>query len=106
MVRGTSHRARCRLARSIERAVRERRPAGAAIPVDAAEVAPVAGDLLLIAAVLRSEVPVQERGLRQLRRLLTDGAGPLFYPRWRGELARRVRQATAALVQPPASTTS
>jgi hypothetical protein len=59
------------------------------------ESAPALSEL---AALLRADVPLYARGLALLTRLLTDGAGPLYYSRGDpGALSRALGDARAAL---------
>ena len=70
------------LAAGLEHAVgRAQRPPygfSAEIPVDRVAVAGNSERLLAIAGVLRSERAVPDQGIAAARRLLTDGASPLY----------------------------
>lgn len=70
------------LAQGLRRAVRDAAHAGprvsAALPVQRRAVGPVAESMMATAALLDGDDPVGAAGLERLRRLLTDGASPLY----------------------------
>jgi hypothetical protein len=70
------------LERAVERAAQPRRTAFTAVVPVSREAAGPARDVLLdIAERLRRPRPVSDEGVAQVRRLLTDGAGPMYYAR-------------------------
>jgi hypothetical protein len=89
------------LAAAVERILwssrRARPELTAAIPIDRRAVRDASLALAAVAARLRSPEPVTPQGMVLLRRLLTDGTGPLYRSRRRGELGHRVREVAAAL---------
>ena len=96
----TAQRRRRRYAEGLEHAVERADrpwPFTAAVPVSREATEGARAPLLDIAERLRQPRPVTGEGLAAVRRLLTDGAGPLYYgpP---GEL-RRVAQATLAALR-------
>jgi hypothetical protein len=99
--RMVSPRARRRLAEDLEEAVfraeRPTAPFSAVVPVslDAARGARCA--LLDLAERLRAPRPVDPNGVRMARKLLVDGAGPLYVPLEPGELRHAARRALWAL---------
>jgi hypothetical protein len=66
---------------AVERAEGPRRTLTAAVPVSREAAGPARGALLDVAERLRQPRPVRPEGLTAVRRLLTDGAGPLYYGR-------------------------
>ena len=64
---------------AVERSARPRPPLTAVVPVSREAAGDARGVLLDIAERLRQPRPVRPEGLTQVRRLLTDGAGPLYY---------------------------
>jgi hypothetical protein len=66
-------------------------------PTSREAVAESCDELGLLAARLLAPAPVEARGVAQVRLLLSDGAGPLYWARRPGELRRRVREAREAL---------
>jgi hypothetical protein len=96
----TSEAERHRIARTLRRVVRAAhrgRPFGAAsVAVDRVNI--VAAEEVIDAITLRlhSPRPVAAMGMARLRRLLTDGGGPM-YAGGRGDLGGRLRAALAAL---------
>jgi hypothetical protein len=99
--RMTSERSRRRLAEDLENAiVRAERPSApfsAAIPVCSEATGEACGALLDLAERLRAPRHVDPSGVRLARRLLHDGAGPLYVPAHPGELRAAVLQALEAL---------
>jgi hypothetical protein len=92
-------RRRRRYAEGLERAVEcGRRPwaFSAAVPVSPEASGEARGPLLDLAERLRQPRPVAVDGLERVGRLLTDGAGPLYYGR-PGELRAAARAALDAL---------
>jgi hypothetical protein len=96
-----SERSRLRLAtaieRGIDRAQRPRRGFTAAIPVSSEAAHDAHDALLALARRLREPGYVDPEGMRETKRLLVDGAGPLYAPEWRGELRRTAIRAREAL---------
>ena len=97
-------RRRVLLARRLEALVAEaehphRRPGAvsARVPLDGAEVRRARAVLLELAVELRSEAPVRAEGLRQVRDLLTDGAGPVYLRRYDGDVTDAAEAALRAL---------
>jgi hypothetical protein len=71
------------LARSLERLVEDadagpRAPLSAAIAPSRARVQEARPELLILAAELRSDRPVEPRGLAAIRVLLSDGSSPVY----------------------------
>jgi hypothetical protein len=64
--------------RAVRCAREPRRPLSPEVPVDRVAVAAAADRLLALAAVLRSERELPAEGVREARRLLTDGGSPLY----------------------------
>jgi hypothetical protein len=96
-----SERSRRRMAASIDhcidRAAHPRRGFTAAIPVSA-EAADGARDALVaLAERLREPGYIDPDGMRTVRTLLVDGAGPMYAPQWPGELRRAATRAREAL---------
>jgi hypothetical protein len=89
------------LADGLERAVadaeRPRRPLSAAVPVRAGEVIDDKDGLLALAALLRSTRQPSPRALALTRRLLIDGASPLYVADAPQSLRDAVAQAAGAL---------
>jgi hypothetical protein len=81
--RAGSDRARRRYAegleRAVERAAERRTRLTAVVPVALEAAGDARGALLDLAERLRQPRPVRPEGLALVRRLLTDGGGPLFY---------------------------
>jgi hypothetical protein len=79
--------------------IRAQRPwsRGAAVPVSREQVEVARHEILYIAGRLRDERRVRPRGVALLRRLLSDGGGPLYVPSVNDELYRRLREVTNAL---------
>jgi hypothetical protein len=102
----TSERSRRRLAEEIEEAVARggRRPRGlsAVVPVTGEAAHLARGVLLDVAERLRAPRPVDPAGVRLLRALLVDGAGPLYVPQEPGELRAAALRALSALDRPGA----
>jgi len=97
----TRPRARARMTRTLTGVLLEAgEPAarrGAAVPVRRSEVEVARDEIARVVARLRDPRPVRARGMAMLRRLLTDGDGPLYAPNAEDELWRRVRRASIAL---------
>jgi hypothetical protein len=93
--------ARRRLAEDIEEAVT--RASGpqvgytAAVPVSRDAASGARGALLDLAERLRAPRPVDPAGVRLVRTLLVDGAGPLYVPQEPGELRGAALRALDAL---------
>lgn len=74
------------LARSVEQLLEEAarghapKPAGLRIPVRRDRILEAADALQMLIDRLLASVPVPARGVAGVRILLTDGAGPLYYP--------------------------
>lgn len=96
----TSERQRRTFARTLAWVLRQtrevRRGPTAAAPVDRRNVAAVEDVILAIIARLQSTRPVSAMGMARLRRILIDGAGPL-YAGGRGDLDGRLRAVLAVL---------
>ena len=93
-------RARRQLSRALQRILREAPRApwpGARMPVRRNEVMDSRDDLNLLARRLLAPAPVDVRGVAQVRLLLSDGSGPLFWRRSADDLRGRVREAIEAL---------
>ena len=92
---------RRRLSEDIERAVEEAsvpaRLLTAAIPLNRRSVESCRPSLLALAHDLRSPGPVYARGVAQVRRLLIDGASPLYVSSDPYDLEEEVRRAKSAL---------
>ena len=67
------------------------------VPVDLEEVRIAERQLLELEDLLISPGPVYCRGVVMASQIVSDGAGPLYAPRRRGELRERVTGATRAL---------
>lgn len=96
-----SQRSRRRMAawidRAIERAQHPRRGFSAAVPISS-EAADDARDALLALALrLREPGYVDPDGMRTVKTLLVDGAGPLYVAHWPGELRQAATRALEAL---------
>ena len=93
--------ARRRLAEGIEEAVarggRRQRGLTAVVPVSSEAAHLARGALLDLAERLRAPRPVDPAGVRLVRALLVDGAGPLYVPQEPGELRGAALRALAAL---------
>jgi hypothetical protein len=94
-------RARGELSRALQRILREAssrapRP-GARMPVRRNEVMDARDDVNLLARRLLAPAPVDVRGVAQVRLLLSDGSGPLFWRRSADDLRGRIREAIEAL---------
>jgi hypothetical protein len=88
------------LGRALERILAEPAPAAlirVRVPVRRREVTRARDDLRLLAQRLAGPAPVDVRGVAQVRVLLSDGSGPLFWRRSADELSGRVREAIQAL---------
>lgn len=88
------------LGRQLRRIVKdahERAVTGARVPLNRNQVLEAEDDLRLLASRLQSPARVSARGVAKVRLLLTDGCGPLFYPRGTKDLGTAVRDATSAL---------
>jgi hypothetical protein len=92
---------RRRLAESLELAVerggRPVSPFTAVVPITAQAAGAARAPLLDLAERLRQPRPVRPEGLRIVRWMLTDGAGPLYAPASPGHLRRIARRALEAL---------
>ena len=99
--RMASARARERLAKHLEHAVaqadRPRAPLSPAVPVCGPAVHEARGVLLDLAERLRAPRRVDPDGVRLARRLLIDGAGPLYVPVHHADLRAAALQALQAL---------
>jgi hypothetical protein len=97
--------ARERLARALDAVLGEldgtrASRAGAAVPIDRCEAQIARSELIRLAERMRDGQPVAARGVARLRRLLCDGASPLYLPSPAGtddELWRALRRAAIAL---------
>jgi hypothetical protein len=67
------------------------------VPADPDEVRIARPTLMATAKLLRSGEPVTARGMLLVRRLLTDGNGPLYLPREPGEFGSELRAAITRL---------
>jgi hypothetical protein len=89
------------LATAIDRLVAEAVRPGprpvTAVPVSWAAVRTARTELHELAGRLRAPAPVPARGVALVRRLLTDGAGPMFYAARAAELPTATRRASASL---------
>jgi hypothetical protein len=88
------------LGRQLRRIVRdahERAVSGPRVPLNRSQVLKAEDDLRLLASRLQSPTRVSAGGVAKVRLLLTDGCGPLFYPRSTKDLGAAVRDATLAL---------
>ena len=96
-----SARARQRLAKHLEHAVaqadRPPAPLSPAVPVCGPAVNQARGVLLDLAERLRAPRRVDPDGVRLARRLLVDGAGPLYVPVRHDDLRAAALQALQAL---------
>ena len=92
---------RQRLARALERVVRDaRQPAPLIrpqVPVRRAAIRDCAQDLEALIRRLRDGEPVDPRGIALTDRLLTDGASPLYYDAGGPSLSYTIRSARLAL---------
>jgi hypothetical protein len=99
--RMASAHARTRLARHLEHAVaqadRPHAPFSAAVPVCGPAVHHARGALLDLAERLRAPRRVDPDGVRLARRLLIDGAGPLYVPVRHADLRAAALRALQAL---------
>jgi cytochrome c551/c552 len=87
-----------RLEKAVARAERGDTPFSAAVPVCHAAAAGEARSALLdLAERLRGPRRVEPDGVRLVRRLLVDGAGPLYVPAEPGELRAAALEALRAL---------
>lgn len=86
-----------RVEQLVEEASRGRipRPSAARVPIRRAGVLDAADVLRVLIDHLRARGPVPARGVAQVRVLLTDGSGPLYYPG--GDLRTRVMDAIGGL---------
>jgi hypothetical protein len=85
------------LERAIEAAAEPPRRFSGAVPVAREEVLRAMPVLLELIARLRDGVPAWPTGVAVVRRLLFDGAGPLYAPAHPGALRREADQARSAL---------
>jgi len=76
---------------------RPQRQRGAVVPICRQEVEVARDEIRRIAERLRDPRPVRPRGVALVRRLLSDGNGPLYVPSANDELWRRLRRAAVAL---------
>jgi hypothetical protein len=92
---------RCAMAQRLEQIVAEvDRPALpriAAVPVCRDEVRAARSELLRVAALLRESHQVDAAGVALVRRLLSDGSGPLYWPRAHDDLYRQVHNVAERL---------
>ena len=99
--RMASARARARLAKHLEHAVaqadRPHAPLSPAVPVCGPAVHQARGVLLDLAERLRAPRRVDPDGVRLARRLLVDGAGPLYVPVRHADLRAAALRALQAL---------
>lgn len=84
------------LAVVIEEASGRHRVAGA-VAANASAIRANKVGLLALVERLRAPAPVPARGVACVRHLLTDGAGPLFYPRTAGQLKFEIERAFSGL---------
>jgi hypothetical protein len=96
-----SERSRRRLASSIDRCIdparRPRRGFSAAVPVSNEAAYDAHDALLALAHRLREPGYIDPDGVRTVRTLLVDGAGPMYVTKWPGELRRAATRACEAL---------
>ncbi|MCV7321430.1 hypothetical protein AWB99_08410 [Mycolicibacterium confluentis] len=96
----TSDRERCGVARTLRRVsvqARQTRPLRpATVAVHRANVIAAEGAIDAVVQRLHSPLPVSAMGMARLRRLLTDGTGPM-YASGRGDLDGRLHAALAEL---------
>ena len=94
-----SPRARGLVAHGLERALREdgRRGLSAAVPVNRQAVEAARPYVAQLVEVLRSTAPVAPCGVVRARRLLTDGASPLYRPASSSQLRDAAGQALRSL---------
>ncbi len=102
----TTRRARERLADALEAHLAEahrpaRRGYGPAVPLCRVEVLWAAPELRRLALCLRGNGEVPAQAIARVRRLLTDGHGPLYQHSPPGTLARVFRSATAGFCDEP-----
>jgi hypothetical protein len=94
-------RTKTRLARTCEaivlQAQQPRRGSALTVPLDWPTVRRNTPDLLAIAARLAKPAPTSPCGVARIHLLITDGAGPLYYPRHAGDLHRAISAAIEAL---------
>jgi hypothetical protein len=99
--RRVSERSRRRLAASIDhcidRAQRPWRGFSAAIPVSEEAAHDARDALVALARRLREPGYIDPDGMRSVRTLLVDGAGPMYAPQWPGQLRRAANRAREAL---------
>lgn len=98
----TTRRTRTRLADALEAHLDEARRAaprgrGPSVPLCRGEVLRAAPELRRVVACLRGGGEVRAQGIARLRRLLSNGHGPLYQHSPPGTLARAVAAATAGL---------
>ena len=87
------------IARSLRRAVRDAHTApvfSSRIPVHPRNIAAAEELIDMIALRLHSPLPVRARGMARLRRVLSDGGGPLYWY-GKGDLSGRLGAALAEL---------
>lgn len=97
----TRPRARRRLARALEAVLRDAGDPGwrgaAAVPLCREQIEDARDEIVRVIERLHHPAPVRARGMVLLRRLLTDGNGPLYVADGDDELWRRLRRAAIAL---------
>jgi hypothetical protein len=84
------------LERAVANAERPRRTLSASVAVSASEVIATKADLLMLARLLRATPDAPPRALAITRRLLIDGASPLYVADARQSLRDAVAQAVGA----------
>jgi hypothetical protein len=82
---------------AVERAQETRRQWSAEVPVTREAAGDARGALLDVAERLRQPRPVRPEGVDEVGRLLTDGAGPLYYRGLPGDLRAAAMLALLAL---------
>jgi hypothetical protein len=96
-----SPRCRRKLAAALNRAVRDAEqppaPFTAAVPLQRREILAARGEIERLAHDLAGPDQVHARGVVLVKRLLTDGASPLYMPGPDGMLEEAVQQAHTAL---------
>lgn len=97
-----SQRTRSGLATGIERVVEAAaepsRSFSSSAPLNRSEIQSARAELLLLAEELRSDGPLQPRGVALTEQLLTHGDSPLYGPSAEGSLRDAVRHARTALL--------
>jgi hypothetical protein len=99
----TSNRSRRTLARTLEKLVEraEEPPAlylSAVVPPCRQQVREARPLMLTLAARLRSDAPLDPRGVAELKSLISDGAGPVYVPGRPDALKTRLESIASALV--------